>query len=148
MYKKYFFLVFAGSIFRVSCIRVNSHCTTIQTLFWLAVTTFHLWSDWYPRPLLSTPHQFWHSCLEENWFLLPPQPPYTNGLHSPERGWKYHSRTYSEQAPSDIGSRQWSVVGTARWETGLNRLKSLCFPIFQELDMLLKCFMTFMEWDQ
>lgn len=61
-------------------------------------------------PLLSVPHHFWHSCLEGNRFWLPPQPPYTKGLHSPERWWKYQSRTNSVQPPSDIGSRQRSAA--------------------------------------
>lgn len=82
-------------------------------LIWHWYNVGYISSDWFPLPLFSILHQLWHSCLEANWFLLPPQPPNTNGLHSPDRGWKYQSRTYSEQAPSDIGSRQWSAAGIA-----------------------------------
>lgn len=104
----------------------NSYSTTISKR-WISYLSdlllqFHLWSRCLPLPLLSIPHQLWHSCLEENRFLLPPQPLYTNGLHSPEWGWKYQSRTYSEQTPSDIGSRQrpavtWEIkrVTTYKW---------------------------------
>lgn len=78
------------------------------------LSCLYLRSDWYALSLLSIAHQLWHSCLEENRFPLPPQPPYTNGLHSPERRWKNHSRTNSEQVPSDIGSRQRSIAEAVR----------------------------------
>lgn len=85
--------IILSSMIFASTVSSHSYCTAKINLFFKKNFLFYLWSDWYPLSLLSITHQLWHSCLEVNRLLLPPQPPYTNGLHSPERGWKYHSRT-------------------------------------------------------